>query len=252
MCPDVLHAGPFFHRTSLKNPGQAGYWIPLPPWHSPGSALEAECHDFSWSFICNKMESLPKLGVLEHKSWWKTCRDIDSWLEGNLLYVLTSLFLKQTNTDTLFLQIVSPSCRPSSAQPPLLVVFNLFGPVLLHLPSRPSSLCLPPPAPSLPPLCIIIFLNLSIWSILKAKVKPKSGLEPRHHFLKWQPLVIGRVCNYTDHCFDLVQSQPSHSTRTKGLISAASRSVLSSASVFTELHAVLASRFCCSSVEAPS
>lgn len=67
------------------------------------------------------------------------------------------------------------------AQPPLLVVLILF----CLLPSLPS-LSLPLPTPSLPPLYTIIYLISSIWSILKAKVKPKSGWEPRYHFLKWQ------------------------------------------------------------------
>lgn len=81
-------------HTFLQNSGQGSCWIPLLPWPSPESALEPELHDFWQSFICNKMELLPKLGVLEHKLWWKTWRDVDSWLEGNLLYVLTLLFLK--------------------------------------------------------------------------------------------------------------------------------------------------------------
>lgn len=136
------------------------------------------------------MESLPKVRVLEHKLWCKARREVDSWSIGSLLCVLCCFPSADEHRQAILSNNVT--VLQTTCSNPFLVVFILFCLFLLFLPSLPSSLSLPLPAPSLPPLCTTIYLISSIRSILKAKVKPKSGWEPRHHFLKWQALVIGR------------------------------------------------------------
>ena len=103
-----------------------------------------------------------------------------SWLGGKLLSLLTPLFHKQTNTDTLFLKHFTPH-RPSSdpiSSPSVhsLSFPTLFSSFLSLLSSLPFSLSFSPPDPSLPTLDTIIYFLSSIWSILKMKVKPKIWL----------------------------------------------------------------------------
>lgn len=121
------------------------------------------------------------------------CRKVDSWLEGNVLGLLIPLFLGEIQTCCSLKQFHHLADHLLS-HPPLpvfilsLPIVSLSFPFCSHLSLSLSAFYC---RLALPPLCPIIYFLLSIRSILKAKVKPKSGLEPRHHFLNWQVLVIG-------------------------------------------------------------